>query len=62
MESTLFGDAARLREMDDEFDEVPDSLALHFFVAPDPSDCAEEGGEIVGVDIAEGSLSRSPAS
>ena len=54
MESTLLGDMARSREMDGKFDEVPDSSASHFFVAPDPSDCAEEGGEFDGVDIAEG--------
>jgi hypothetical protein len=54
MESTSLADEARSRQMEGEFDEVPDSSASHFFVAPDPSDCAEERGEIAGVDIAEG--------
>ena len=54
MELTSLADEARSRQMEGEFDEVPDSSASHFFVAPDPSDCAKERGEIAGVDIAEG--------
>ena len=54
VEPTLPGDAARSREMEGEFDDVPDSSASHFFVASGPSDCAEEGLKIAGVGIAEG--------
>ena len=40
--------------MESKFDEVPDSSASHFFVAPDPADNGEGAFEIATIDNAEG--------
>ena len=40
--------------MANEFDEVPDSSASHFFVAPDPVDSGEGAVEIATIDAGEG--------
>ena len=40
--------------MQNEFDEVPDSNASHFFVAADPADISEEALEIMSIDNVEG--------
>lgn len=53
LESNVLGDEARL-EMANEFDEVPDSSASHFFVAPDPADSGEGAVEIATIDAGEG--------
>ena len=53
LETNVLGDEARL-EMVAEFDEVPDSSAFHYFVAPDPTDRGEGALEIATIDNTEG--------
>ena len=53
MESNVLGDEAQL-EMANEFDEVPDSSASHFFVALDLADNGEGAVEIATIDAGEG--------
>ena len=51
--TSVLGEEARL-EMEGEFEEVPDSSASHYFVAPDPADRGEGDLEIGTVDNDDG--------
>ena len=52
-ETNVLGEEARL-EMECEFEEVPDSSASHYFVAPNPADTGEGALEIATIDNAKG--------
>ena len=47
-------DEARSLEMENEFAQIPDSSASHFFVAVAVGDCMEEKARIASIDAAEG--------